>query len=426
MRVVKEYASSDSIWRRVQMKKFAGEKEIQLMVLVQCTADLQLRRHFKLPLIGDDGEIDSQLKKAVHGFFNSAQKDQSSQSSASEHEYTQWLENDLESKCNRKIYFRAYLCRQIKGDSPINVRAIDEMCSDANTESLEDFKINDILLEKQKILRTIERELKLVRKRLVDFSLANVTSSIPWFSVFAIIAGFVPTRIVFYYFGIDSSSFFSIGDYFASSIEQIKVPAVVGVLLFMIVVVWDYRKSNLRAQYAINIARRLSIGMTGLAIFSLLIYQFLFIQSLNPYVALPSFLIALTLVLFWGNVKSRKLCKHPRIAFLTLCYVAIFVVTISFSAQYSISKIERGCTEVTFALNSDAGSKSVRKMIGANSQYIFLQSEKVQSEEESVQVIPTENLKYLIPSTNSSWDCKWWNIPWWFRGPPLKLQPKPK
>ena len=89
----------------------------------------------------------------------------------------------------------------------------------------------------------------------IDLRLKELTMVIPLVSAALVCAGYLHTSIVYKHFGIDPTRFFSVGDYFASSLEQIRL-VLFALIGYLAGVVYGYRQESIKTEYEREITER--------------------------------------------------------------------------------------------------------------------------------------------------------------------------
>ena len=378
--------------------KILARRAVAIQRFARSIAIVRIRSHFNLSLTGDDEKLDKELLDIVCGFFDQNAK---SPDVISKSEYAQWLENDVVSKNDRKMYLRVshWLAEQTGDEEKASL--IGSIHQSRYGQPLEPVEHNDIGRMHSVFRKRFIVESKTFRKskvRLYDLRLEKITPLIPWFSVVFILAGYTYTYSVYSHFGVDVSKFFSMSDYLAVSIEEIT--SCLGIFAgLMIAALREYRDERTRTKHEIQNPSTKSVLNYGIRYMSCFGYLYMMYVGIIP-LGLAEFLgpvviiyvaqlpLAFIVVRYFENPKHLLLVSLALIGFLS---------GIRISAEEHIKSVEQRQSGITFRIETGTREFTQERFsfIGGNSRYIFLHSE-----EGNVEIVPIESTERIKISTD--------------------------
>lgn len=383
-------------------------------ILVKRAVDIQrfacliavsrIRSHFDLPLIGDDEKLDNELHNIVCGFF-----DQNTEpiSGISKDEYpqidiAQWLENDAESKNDRKMYLRVshWLAEQIRDEEKARlIVSMHQSLYGQPPEPIKDDDISRIRSEFKKRLKDEQNAFLDSKARLIDLRLERLTPILPWISLISLLfifAGYVHTSIVYGHFGIETNQFFSVNDYLAGSVREIQ-SALLSVSGFFVGILLEHRNKETRTKYELNRIMRYDrifelLSWIGFLAFLYHLYNgslYLGLRTIAPFFIMVVASRPISYVV-------RKCIKNPPAVYRILLILIFFFSSLWLSADSKIQDIENGNSGMNFEI--EAGTKKFTQensvFIGGTSRYIFLRAR-----EGNIDIIPIEKIERIkIPA----------------------------
>ena len=211
------------------------------------------RKLYSLPLFGKNDGIDKDIEGIVDRFF--CNQDLGKIQEISEDEGNQilnWLNEDCVSRCHRQMYLRvSYRIAEKTGKKGKADRLVSTYKSiyEKNIRPIERSEIKKICSEFREQFRKELDDFWNSRAKapLFSFSLKEFAMYLPLISVLIIIGAYFHLSAFYGHFNIEMSQFFSLDDYVASSIEEIKYSLFfVGVyLVFWAAVLRGYRSLSI-------------------------------------------------------------------------------------------------------------------------------------------------------------------------------------
>ena len=361
--------------------------------------------------MGDDESLDQQLNRVVDEFFerNGEEKDLSKEEDA----YLRWLHNDLPSHSDREIHFRIsyWLATYPYSLHAEKAEKISSSYKSIYNKDLEQIDESEIWKTYRKFRKKCRREYRSLRKsrvRLFDFSPQDVIAFLPLLSIMFVIAGYFHISFLYGHFNVDASQFFSMSDYLAGSIEQIR-HALFSLAGFALGILNQFRIAPTRAQherqkYANSWKTTLTYSSLLASFYLLFVFIPIFpIQiSTDPPLTMsahPSVTALAIMAVFWTPILfiSSRYFKNGRFVYSFLMALTIFFSSLYASTLAKIDRIEKGRTEMTFEIRS-GGKKYTEQdaiFIGSNSRYVFL----YHKEEKNTRIIPLTQIGYISLET---------------------------
>jgi hypothetical protein len=229
----------------------------------------------------------------------------------------------------------------------------------------------------------------------VDFTLSDLSALIGFMSAVFVISGYLYTHYFYSMFGMDVSLFFTISDYLAASIEQIRYGAIsagLGLFSFMINLRWTSMQSRLqlsttsaRRQKEVKLVR--ALGLVALVA-----------SVAGAYLGNPDFgLMRLAVAILAGWIASslaEKFFQRPlpvmagTIALLTF---AGFIAIEAYKNRAEIlSKATVGSDSARVHLKEAVFANQEKAiLVGANSNYFFLLSNRI------VHAVPRDKVEFV-------------------------------
>ena len=355
-----------------------------------------IRTHLSLPPHGDHSSLDKSIFSSTLTFLN-ANKDHVGVYYEDDSDVVDWLIGNDASNRAREIYLR------IEYRLSTDIGARDNI--DKTFRSLFD---RDLVPLKASEIWAIRREVKELRRRAkkawiesksrqLYLSPRQIAGYLPLFSLLLICAGYFHTSILYRDFGIDSTQFFSIGDYLSTSLQQIEhavwliVGLAAGLTSFYIkepAMSKDLSPSGIRTK------RRRMATMFFISSVALGALCFRWEEwAVAPSVIWIMGLCMLVIIMVIQELipfRYLKYEEHGRNLFTCLVLFSGIIVA---SSYMKINVIRNGGIEHRFEVvrGSERYTEKSFKIIGSNSSYVFIWNKK-----ESVQVIPLANVSKLV------------------------------
>ena len=183
-------------WRNYRVLKYSYVISLHTYRIL----DTRTRLRFSLPIPGKDKMVDHSIDDARKFFIVGGDLGVNIETILSPEsiEIYRWLRSDATAKSDRALYRRAMRFERVAKPTRLNISILRKECR---------------ALAKR--FRAARRALREAKRRLIKFELKDF--SIP--SVIFVISGYLYTSIVYGYFGIDVSQFFTLGDYLAGRLN---------------------------------------------------------------------------------------------------------------------------------------------------------------------------------------------------------------
>ena len=235
----------------------------------------------------------------------------------------------------------------------------------------------------------------------IDLRLKDLAMVIPLISAALVCAGYLHTSIVYKHFGIDPTRFFSVGDYLASSLEQIRL-VLFSLLGFIAGVAYGYRRVSIKRKHEREIEEHkhqfLDYFWYALSACGLLT-AFL---AWDKVATLPGkdILLVICLLIVIESPLARLVNRYfnnSQSVHLILLVLIIFFGSMFMGANTRIALIESEQTEQAYQIISQQNSYTHKnsRIIGANSKYMFIWDRK-----DKVEVIPLSQIDRAIFQEN--------------------------
>lgn len=400
----------------IKLIKYSGDIRAHALLIVST----RIRIHFKLPFPGKNNAVERKLFKIVNSFFNNSKQVPDSDSEIDWEEILTWLENDQQAEEARKTYLRVSYWYEslmletmkmgkMKTDEKNKASAVSSTYQSVYGERLEIPNSDDFANIRSEFRKKFKAEKNVFREsgaKLIDFSLEKLTLFLPWISLLFIFAGYIHTRCIYGYFGIEVDQFFSLNDYLSSSIEEIT-SALLNMTGIFLTIIYLYRN-----EWAWELYKRTAIRWYELLSMSFLGFCFAYLYKENvPLESLYGSIIAAVIscsvvtsssrVIFY--VVSRYFKNSTKISVILLVLIGFFS-GIAFSIYSEIKNIKDGRPDLEFEIKAGTGKFTQEDFtfIGGNSRYIFLLAEGG-----SIGIIPIESAERVrISAVSKSFQTK--------------------
>ena len=364
--------------------------------LVRFLANTRLRSHFELGHFGDDERVDAQLDDSIDAFlYEHDTRQEASAGDAGVEEYVGWLRADSTSIADRETYLRAKHWRTVDTSAADTVLSQYRLLYDKELEPMQNsdvFKAHTDLHQRRKLETKAFRKSKL---RQIELDPKQITPFLPFVSITLVVAGYWHTSIVYRHFGIDPTQFFSIGDYVASSIEQVQ-HTLLGLLAYLVgalhswrtryTISYQTRQKRVQHQFKLDLL---------IFVFSLLYLFAIFEQDVFSHITVDAFpnqsrLAAIGVSLLPIAYVSISYFRNSQTAFALLMFLTIFFSSLYIGALERIGQIERDQSGEQFLIDLGAGRvvEDSSAVIGTNSNFVFLVSENG-----NIEVIPWNKIE---------------------------------
>ena len=400
---------------------------------VKLIAYSRIRHKFNLPLYGEDRKVDEKLEKIVDNFFDYDQKRQNPSSEIDCDEILQWLKSDAVSVNDRKMYLRVSCLTAEKSENRY----------EESVEPITEAEIKEVRWEFWERFIKERQVLRDSKKHLFDLPVKKLAVYLlPFISVFFLLGGYVNVYFFYRHFGIDTSHFFSLNDYLASSIEELTWSVWI-LFVCWIAMFYGYPKLGKNAQSENSVAegkwkRQLLGWIKPLSFFRTEPWRFvfagfiyltlikilhcIFIEKKLQLLGLPAhwegyilnaaYLIVLASTFYLAFCKfyyfAQKRFKNTLSVEIVLLSIIMFFSSIFFGAYKRIAEIELGLSKNIPRIETEVELNKNNKEIsflGGNHLYIFLLQD--QGLNRSVVIIPRSKYNGIVipnqsyPTTNS-------------------------
>ena len=410
------------IWRTIKSRIFflrfslpihftlmSIRRVLRTQIFIKAISIMRLRNQFDLPLMGDDDSLDQQLERVVDNFFNwSVEKDDLY---GKEDNYLNWLLNDPSSNSDREEYFRISYWLQSLLKHREDAEKISSSYNSIYNKALEQVGESEIWKIYGEFRKKARRERRLLHKSktiLIDFSPQDVMAFLPLLSIMFVIAGYFHISFLYGHFNVDASQFFSMSDYLAGSIEQIR-HALFSLAGFALGIFHQFRTIPTMAQYELQkFANPLKWTLTYSSVLFSFYLFFVFVPifpiqiSTDPPLTISSHPLVTAIAIIsvaWTPILfiSARYFKNSGFVYSFCMAVTIFFSSLYASTHTEIYEIENGRPKMTFEIRS-GGKKYTEQdaiFIGSNSRYVFL----YHKEEKNTRIIPLTQIGYISLET---------------------------
>lgn len=411
---IRFYCSVLKSWSLLKAVKHSDDIQEYALLIVS----IRIRIHFKLPFPGKNNAVDRKLSDIVKSFFNNSKQVpvSDSDSEIDWEEILTWLENDQQAEEVRKTYFRvSYWYESLmfetmkmgktKTDEKNKASIISSTYQSVYGEypeipNRDDFA--NIRSEFRKKFKTENNVFRKSRAKLIDFSLEKLTPFlplIPLIPLLFIFAGYIHTRYIYGYFGVEVDQFFSSNDYLSSSIEEIT-SALLSMTGIFLAIIYLYRN-----EWAWELYKRTAIRSYELLSMFFLGFGFTCLYKGNvpesPYGSIIVVVISCAVVISSSRITFyvvRRYFKNSTKISVILLVLIGFFSGIAFSTYSEIKNITDGRPGLEFEIKAGTGEFTQEDFtfIGGNSRYIFLLAEGG-----SIEIIPIESAERVRISSDA-------------------------
>ena len=198
-------------------------------------------------------------------------------------------------------------------------------------------------------------------------------------SLLAVIAGYLHTKFFYGHFGIEPELYFSISDYLASSVEQIR-HSFLSLVIFLLATFFTEANDTAINRYALDRKnrsyRRINII---LLVFAMSAFIATYIsKSISPNTILAIFIVAFYPVTRLVEFVSFKYFNNSKFVFSTLMGLIFFFASLTHGTVGRIYALgeDRSETKYEFELKGKKYTSEEATLIGANSRYMFILFDK--------------------------------------------------
>ena len=388
------FADSVRTW---PIRRLIGAAD-QIFINIRLISLFRLQLKFQLPPLDDVSETNrKELIQSIDSFYDWRLSSEICARSNPESYYFHWLCNDDESKSLRELTFRV---SHWSATSEADRTDIEQTFRDVFQCDMNPLTVAEILKLRRKIQKrkkSMHRQWNDSRGNKINLRLKDFAIFIPLVSAALVCAGYLHTSIVYKHFGIDPTRFFSVGDYLASSLEQIRL-VLFSLLGFIAGVVYGYRRESIKTKYEREREEHkhqvLDYFWYTLSACSLLAAYF----AWDKVAILPGqeILLLVCLLIVIESPLARlvnRYCNNSQSVYLVSIALIIFFGSMYMGANTRIAHIESEQTKQAYQIISQQKSYTHHnsKLIGANSKYMFIWDRK-----NRVEVIPLSQIDRAI------------------------------
>ena len=344
----------------------------------------RLQAYFALPLIGEDDRKDKSLKAALDRFFewNYETKEESEENG--DNEFYKWLLEDNQAIADREKYYLLSYWATYDLNESFEIAERYQEYFKKEIISLDEKSIKRLHSTYKKRCRREVREFRETKAQRIPLDLESLAPLLKWISLCFVVGGYAYANILYGHFDIPVGQFFSIGDYLATSLEQIR-PLVFAILCYIAGVIYGYRRDTMITQFEIGQEQRSARIPERITTFACLFILIEHITGWPEYVAgwperiFPP--IALTFAVFWlvhSSIISiaYRYFENALQAGFTLLFLIVFGASLYFNVEHKIEEIEAGRSETSFKIvvQSRTFTEDNSTLVGSNSRYFFLKT----------------------------------------------------
>lgn len=413
---IRFYCSVLKSWSLLKAVKHSDDIQEYALLIVS----IRIRIHFKLPFPGKNNAVERKLLKIVNSFFNNSKQVPDSDSEIDWEEILTWLENDQQAKEARKTYLRVSYWYEslmletmkmgkMKTDGKNKASVVSSTYQSIYGERLEIPNKDDFANIRSDFRKKFKAEDNVFCKsmaKLIDFSLEKLTPFLYLIPLLFAFTGYIHTRCIYGYLGIEVDQFFSSNDYLSSSREEITSALLnmTGIFLAIIYLYRNERAWELYKRTAIRLYELLSMFFLGFC------FTYLYKGNVpleSPYRSIIVAVISCSVVISSSRVTFyvvRRYFKNSTKISVTLLVLIGFFAGIALNTYSEIKNIKDGRPGLEFEIKAGTGEFTQEDFtfIGGNSRYIFLLAEGG-----SIEIIPIESAERVrISSAAKSFQTK--------------------
>ncbi|CAJ2377111.1 MAG: hypothetical protein IBGAMO2_580008 [Arenicellales bacterium IbO2] len=368
----------------------------KIKILIDLTLYLRIRSQFDYPPARVVQWVDRAVKDGLDFFYLQGlnPKEKNTLDAAANAIY-EWLCSDNESKENLALRTRVIHLARILTDSEDGAREIDhfyQSCFGKELKPLEVAELSEMYFDLQSENRS--EKLSFIRKisRLIKFETKAIAQAIPVFSVLLLVGGYLHTSLVYHHFGIEANKFFSLGDYLASSLNQV-IWAGYAFVGHSAGLVQHYRYSTSADEIAYKEFHGWSLfkyWYENASFVGMLVVFHMFGAHRAFWLLLPiAFLI---LSQKWAFSMANKYFQDPFSAYSKLALSFLFIAGVLASAKIETIDIEIEFRAKPFVIEAvdHTYTNEEHLFLGGNDRYIFLVKK-----DGGNQIIPRERVKNI-------------------------------
>ena len=333
-------------------------------------------------------------------------------------EIYRWLCNDARAKKDRAVFLRhAYLHLFLANEKKEAGKIASQYRKFYKRElipvSISALRKMPFVLLKR--LRVASQAYYKSQIRLLSFEFEHFAQIASVLSVVFVVSGYLYTKIVYGYFGINASRFFALGDYLAGSIDQIGL-ALVAFSVYLLTVISSYRaRHQFRIEFFLKGFRTFPLVASVLLSIPFIfagVLWFLYVHAWHVFWLLAPFSAFFLFQTLVARTVTRVF-KNPFHMTAAVMLGIIFFASIFLQSAKQIVSVEtdRGQTTFIVQTNQKAFTNEDFVFLGGNERYIFLRQKGGGAE-----IIPRENIQDMSMPDLQTWPTR---LALWFQRLPL-------
>ena len=359
-------------YRRLVRQASATRRDIHVIALSR------LRMQFDTPEPGEDESVDEDLIKCVIDFFrwDSGIKRESSESTVDQ--YNSWLSQDKDCQFLQKTSYRLSHWFSTSETRRRDIRsAFETLCADEFVP-LTAVDVRGLYTQIRNLAKSTHRLWKDTKAQKIDLRLRDLVMLIPWISSALICAGYIHNSIVYDHFDIDPTRFFSVGDYLATSLEQIYY-ALISLIGYIAGVICAYRRRSVTRAYDKSTSSRRTAYrefVYSAVYFAPLVVTYFYWSAVSLVPAIEMFLTVCLLASSQAPLAylSDRYFANSISVYILATVLLLFFGSMFIGAHVKIAEIKSTNAQQAFEIHTDNRqyTRQNAALIGANAQYVFI------------------------------------------------------
>ncbi|MDA8001194.1 MAG: hypothetical protein MPL62_07880 [Alphaproteobacteria bacterium] len=382
-------------WNNYRARKYTHGVRLHIYKI----ADLRARLQFSLPISGKDEMLDHSIDDAWKFFIFGGDIEESLSAKAAE--IYRWLCSDTDAQNDRALYLRAvHFERTATNESFAHPSA--HRYWDLYQKKLVPIDVSMLRKKYGALVKRFYAERLALVVQLIDLELKDFAPIAPIPSAFFVISGYVYTSIVYGYFGIDASQFFTLSDYLAGSINQIW-SALSAIAAYLIALMFMYQLGiEFDTKFFFKKLRQSPLPdfLLLTAIFVVLAgaFYFFYVREWDAFWYCAPLLLVFLRPLVWRAV-SQIFKNDFRITIIVML-VLLFAAGIVSQSVRKIVYIKSDHEQTAFSVETSEKTFTDENFVflGGNQRYIFLLKKGADAE-----IIPLEKIKRMNMFDSTTW-----------------------
>ena len=344
-----------------------------------------LRMEFNLPMPGVEDEVDRKLFECVDSYFDHKAFDDHNTEKAPDESYLNWLQQSPVCNDLRRQYFSILYWSFFSQEERCATSKTYQSLYETDIAEISDSDIWSLYVDIRRQWKVTQKMLKESKAQKIDLRLGDLAMTIPLVSAALAISGYIYVTVIYQYFGIDPTRFFSIGDYLGSSLEQIS-SALIALVEYVAGVIHGYRNQFTSPKYpetgsTIRKWESKILICIGFGMLFLIYWKWEIYSMIS---GIDKFLVVIMLIAFQTPVLflTRRYFENAMLVGNSSIVLILFFGGVFISAQIKISEImsDREDTPFEVVRGDVTYSQENYKIIGSNSRYMFILDRKINVE----------------------------------------------